>query len=102
LEVAPLQGPGGTPIVGARRRDCTTRYLACVDLEIGQLEGDRWRARGSFSGRVSKTALDRWAAEHGVPAGTYEVREPGSARVRYLFRLGPDGGVETLETLDLD
>jgi hypothetical protein len=78
------------------------RYLARVDLEIGQLEADRWSALGNFSGRVSKATLDRWAGERGIAAGTYEVREPGSARVRYLFRVGPDGGVETVETLDLD
>lgn len=73
-----------------------------MSLEVGRREGDRWRPLGSFEGRVSKQALDRWAAEHAVVAGTYELRRPGSDRPGYLFLVGESGAVETVEVLDLD
>jgi hypothetical protein len=73
-----------------------------MDLEIGRSEAEQWRALGSFTGRVSRSALHRWAEECGAGPGTYEVREPGGDEPRYLFRVESDGGVATVETLDLD
>lgn len=73
-----------------------------VSLEIGHREDGRWRPLGSFGGRVSKGALDRWAMEHAVAPGTYELRPPGSDRPGYLFVVGEGGAVETVEVLDLD
>lgn len=73
-----------------------------MDLEIGRLDGDEWQPFGKLTGIVSKDALCHWAEEHDPAAGIYEVREPGGDEPRYLFRVEPDGGVETVETLDLD
>lgn len=73
-----------------------------MDHEIGRSEAERWQALDSFTGRVSRGALHRWAEECGADPGTYEVREPGGAGPQYLFQVEPDGGVATVEILDLD
>ena len=73
-----------------------------MELEIGQVDGHQWQELGSFAGPVSKEALHHWAKQRETAAGTYEVREPGNDKPRYLFRVGPDCRVETVATLDLD
>lgn len=76
--------------------------MRAVDLEIGFRNQGEWTGLGSFSGPVSKAALDLWARDCEAAAGTYELRENGSAVARYLFLVGPAGSVETVEVLDLD
>lgn len=73
-----------------------------MELEIGTVDGDSWRALATFEGPVSKSSLQDWAQGSGPTAGTYQVRAPGTARPSHLIRIGPGGAVDTVEVLDID
>jgi hypothetical protein len=73
-----------------------------MNLEIGRLDGDSWLALGALQGPVSKAALRDWTEGREPAAGTYQVREAGSAEPRYLVQIGAGGEIQTVEVLDID